>query len=296
MTDKKKKTPKPGTPEPFVPTKHRPLPLAAMRNKETDYARRKRKKEESSFTKEEEAKLKKEVEALADSMPYDPSLCKPYKSLFPDGTSENDRYSASKFQQLTGKPLYKNKKELAKDDLALALKETPPPMVVEIADGSDLLNMIDDKKLRTRVEGFLTVLLEGGFHKEAMEKNDFTWNGIQRLRRKYPLLTSVWTDCRDAGEAYRQIVRSDAAHQRAVDGVDEPMYSNQGKFLGNKKVYSDRLLEMLLKADSPEKYRPVATIGASEGLTLNIKLGIDRAAFKEETEREAEDAEFETLD
>jgi len=44
------------------------------------------------------------------------------------------------------------------------------------------------------------------------------------------------------------------AWRRAVDGVDKPV-THQGKITATYKEYSDRMLEMLLKAHRPEKYR-----------------------------------------
>ena len=45
------------------------------------------------------------------------------------------------------------------------------------------------------------------------------------------------------------------AYRRAVDGVLENVYNKDGDIVGEKLVYSDRMLEILLKANMPEKYR-----------------------------------------
>ncbi len=44
------------------------------------------------------------------------------------------------------------------------------------------------------------------------------------------------------------------ARRRAVDGILKPVY-RQGKQVGTVRVYSDRLLSLLLTGNRPEKYR-----------------------------------------
>lgn len=44
------------------------------------------------------------------------------------------------------------------------------------------------------------------------------------------------------------------ARRRAVDGFEVPVFQG-GKKIGTQRTYSDRLLEKLLEANAPEKYR-----------------------------------------
>lgn len=44
------------------------------------------------------------------------------------------------------------------------------------------------------------------------------------------------------------------AWRRAHDGVEEPVYQG-GSLVGHKRVYSDQLMVLLLKAHRPDKYR-----------------------------------------
>jgi hypothetical protein len=87
------------------------------------------------------------------------------------------------------------------------------------------------------------------------------------------------------GEEYRSILRMDAGHKRAVDGVEEPIYSPSGKYLGSKTLYSDKLLELLMKADNPERFRDRKEVAVT-GTVLNVQLGFDRKALKEELAEE----------
>lgn len=44
------------------------------------------------------------------------------------------------------------------------------------------------------------------------------------------------------------------ARERAL-GWEEPVYNKDGDVVGTRKVYSDKMMEMLLKAHRPEKFR-----------------------------------------
>jgi hypothetical protein len=46
----------------------------------------------------------------------------------------------------------------------------------------------------------------------------------------------------------------DEAYRRAVEGVPEPIFS-RGEVVGERRVYSDRLIEFLVKARRPAVYR-----------------------------------------
>ena len=50
------------------------------------------------------------------------------------------------------------------------------------------------------------------------------------------------------------MVLEEALHERAVEGVDEPIVNHLGQVVGYKKKYSDRLLEVQLKALDPDTY------------------------------------------
>lgn len=58
---------------------------------------------------------------------------------------------------------------------------------------------------------------------------------------------------RDARESACDRLEEEA-RRRAVDGVERPIWQ-RGQVVGSVREYSDRLLEMLLRANRPEKYR-----------------------------------------
>jgi len=199
--------------------------------------------------------------------------------------SENERYSISGNEK-AGLPKYRNDKTKLNDQVEELKANIPAPQIANLEISNPVLAQVEDDALRGRIQQFLQVLLEGGKHKVAMADNDFTWNHIQNLRHKYRGLHELWIQCRDIGDEYRQVLRSDAAHERAVEGVEEAVFSPSGKCLGSRRVYSDRLLELLLKADDPDKFSDKRQVDV-RGTVINLTTGFNR----DELRREVIDAE-----
>lgn len=199
----------------------------------------------------------------------------------------NERFSVAANRKKGIKPYKEYDKDMAREAAGI-----PVPQIVDLEAAPEALEVIrsDDEELAERCKGFLQVILEGGKHKDALAKHDFVWNMIVNLRHRYKGFNELYPVCKEIGEEYRKVVRADAAHERAVDGVDEPLYSNNGTFLGNKKVYSDRLLELLLKADNPDKFSDRKKVDI-QGTCINIVTGFDREALKEEILEEAQGVE-----
>lgn len=57
-----------------------------------------------------------------------------------------------------------------------------------------------------------------------------------------------------------------AAWTRAVDGVEKGIYGRDGEVIATEKVYSDKLLETLLKGNLPQKYRE----NSAPQVTVNV--------------------------
>ncbi len=207
--------------------------------------------------------------------------------------SENEQYSVSGNKK-AGLPEYKNRKEKLKHQIALLKENLPAPKLTDLEITNPVLAQIEEEPLRKRVQQFLQILLGGGKHKDALASSDFTWNHIQNLRHKYNGLHELWVQCRDIGDEYRQVLRSDAAHERAVDGVEEAVFSPSGKCLGSRRVYSDRLLELLLKSDNPEKFSDKRRVDF-RGTVINLTPGFNRDDLREEMAREAIDVEAEEI-
>lgn len=107
--------------------------------------------------------------------------------------------------------------------------------------------------LQRQKELFLEVLAHSGNVTAGAKAAGWRYPTIaERYRDEDPDFSCAWTD------ALRQAVDAmeEEARRRAVDGVDEPVYY-KGENVGSVKKYSDKLLEMLLKANRPEKFREI---------------------------------------
>ena len=68
------------------------------------------------------------------------------------------------------------------------------------------------------------------------------------------------------------------ARRRAVDGFEEPVYY-QGVQVGAVRKYSDRMLELLLKGHTPEKYKDRVQHSG------DVKVGVTQQALIEARQR-----------
>lgn len=80
--------------------------------------------------------------------------------------------------------------------------------------------------------------------------------------------------CREAVEIGTDFIE-DEAHRRAVQGVLKPVFQ-QGTLVGKVVEYSDRLLEMTLKARRPDKYRERHDVRSTSTIVLKAEPGDDK--------------------
>lgn len=91
-----------------------------------------------------------------------------------------------------------------------------------------------------------------------------TRNAIWYLRERDETFDEGYKEA----EAIALGLLEEEARRRALEGVDRPVYQ-QGNLVGYEKVYSDRMLEILLKAHAPEKYRDNQPTDIG-GVTINL--------------------------
>lgn len=126
---------------------------------------------------------------------------------------------------------------------------------------------------RQKIISVLESLALGARHREALADQNWVWSNFSIYRTKFPVVNELYKIVSKLGEDTRQILRLDEAHRRAVDGVEEPIYSPSGKFCGMKIKYSDALLTMFLKADHPDKFGDKVEVKNS-GVVLNMQMGL----------------------
>jgi hypothetical protein len=101
-----------------------------------------------------------------------------------------------------------------------------------------------------------------------MSWNDFNHGYLTGNKKAKVLQFACGELCRSA----RKLHLEEEAYRRAVDGVDEPVYSASGKLAGYRKRYSDILLTLLLRAYNPDRFGEKSQGGG--GMVLNVNLGL----------------------
>jgi hypothetical protein len=93
---------------------------------------------------------------------------------------------------------------------------------------------------------FLRLLAEGWSATHAARATGFSRQRFYELRARDDAFRDDWAAAVDQGTDRLE----DEAYRRAVEGVPEPIFS-RGEVVGERRVYSDRLIEFLLKARRP---------------------------------------------
>jgi hypothetical protein len=75
-------------------------------------------------------------------------------------------------------------------------------------------------------------------------------NTPYEIRQKDPEFAALWEEALQVATD----VLEHEARERAM-GWDEPVFDKDGNQCGTRRVYSDRMMELLLKAHRPEKFR-----------------------------------------
>ena len=91
---------------------------------------------------------------------------------------------------------------------------------------------------------------------------------IKRKRERYPEFDKALVE---ALGWFHEAVMERAAFVRAIDGVDEPVF-HKGDLVGHKRVYSDRLMDTLLKGNLPDKYHKRTEVTGKDGGPLIIEF------------------------
>lgn len=97
-----------------------------------------------------------------------------------------------------------------------------------------------------RRRDFLRALAAGRSVAAAAEGASIAWSTLYAWRRDVPRFRAAWDRAAEFGaEALGDRVQS-ALIERAIDGVDEPVF-HAGKFVGTRKRYSDALLLAMMR-------------------------------------------------
>ena len=136
-----------------------------------------------------------------------------------------------------------------------------------------------------RKEAFLEALEITGNVKAAANMVGHATSGFfQKLRKKDDDFSERWELALKT--AFDDMVVPEA-YRRAVDGVEEEIYFH-GEVVGSKKVYSDSLMALILKAGDP-KFQNKTTVDSTIKGTFGVALIPQTARSEDEWEGNAID-------
>jgi hypothetical protein len=170
------------------------------------------------------------------------------------------------------------KKIEGKEDLARKEEEGKPPTAATVATTKEETGKAEEYKIavevagehlrsvvdailqpvpppeRGRIASWLQLLSEGSHWLEATAACGLDGHKINALKRVHKGFISLIMAARETGELIRRERREQVAHDRAVNGTERPVFQ-AGALVGHVREFDNRLLEFLLKADNPGKYR-----------------------------------------
>ncbi|MBV7266881.1 hypothetical protein [Erythrobacter ani] len=132
-----------------------------------------------------------------------------------------------------------------------------------------------------RQRAFIEALADTGSIHAACRTVDMSQRGAYHLRRQpgAESFRAAWEAALDLGVQRIE----DVAMDRALNGVEEPLYS-YGKLIGTRRRYNDRLLMFMLRNRAPERFAE----GKAKGLNAVGRMDEDRLRKKLFAEWEAE--------
>ena len=112
-----------------------------------------------------------------------------------------------------------------------------------------------DRTLRGKKAAFLKAFAEELTVSKGAAAAGVGRRTVYEWREKDPGFAEAWND---VDESITEELEREA-HRRGVEGFEQPVFQG-GKKVGSVRKHSDRLLEMLLRARRPEKYRDNVSI------------------------------------
>ncbi len=121
-----------------------------------------------------------------------------------------------------------------------------------------------------RQRGFIEALADLGSVEAAARAVDMSSVGAYQLRRQpgADSFRAAWESALQLGVQRIE----DVAMDRALNGVEEPLYS-YGKLVGSRTRYNDRLLMFILRNRAPERF---AAGGGPKGLNAVSQMQLDK--------------------
>lgn len=135
-------------------------------------------------------------------------------------------------------------------------------------DGSDGSRPRDERWDRA---AFLEAFESEGMVSRACEAIGISRQTAYAERQRNEEFAVAWADVEE--RVVETMERE--AYRRAVEGVEKPLVS-AGKHVTDVTEYSDSLLQFLLKARRPERYRENVKVEHSGGLTQRVQVDLSK--------------------
>jgi len=134
----------------------------------------------------------------------------------------------------------------------------------------DLIDPRDRPRLILTLTGVAGGLKWGDIALKGLSKPEYCW-----LRHRSKDFAKLAKEAEKIRDEMRQMEREDEAHERAVDGEPTPTVAKDGSIVEWYNRRSDRLMELLLKASDPARYREAKTDTLGPGrVVLSVNIGI----------------------
>ena len=165
---------------------------------------------------------------------------------------------------------------------------------LDLNRAEDELPVFDEcKKDRRCIRSALEGIAVGGKMLIVTSKAGFdSWSTFESLAlRKCKAVKKLYLLAKEERKNRRLHGAEEALYERAVEGVDEPMVNHLGQIVGYKKKYSDKLIEVQLKALDPDKYSDKKD-KTDKGLVINVEMGLRKKKIDKADYVEVKDIQF----
>lgn len=123
----------------------------------------------------------------------------------------------------------------------------------------------------SQIASAVVKLAAGAHYLDAVESEGLTHAKIGLMSSFCHEFKALMAEAQEIGGQIRQHRRERALDERAVDGWQVPIFNKAGMKVGEETKYSDRLLELALKANS-DKYKEKTQVDHNvKGVVFNIQ-------------------------
>lgn len=172
---------------------------------------------------------------------------------------------------LTGQPVFIPDPNLS---LVPDLKGKPKPGDLSAPNAARVrvLSRLGHPPTRAKFRQFIQHLAKMGNVTMACAAAGVSVRTMTHIRERSPEVRAVWDQAIEMSTDFLEA----EAHRRAVEGVERIKYDRDGVIMQSERVYSDKLMEMMLRAKRPAQYRDKeASLNVNIGIAFQ-SIGVDR--------------------